>query len=78
MGFANYINNKEIRYFMDITEQHNLDNTLNHKQPIDLYYRKRFHDNYKIDEHVSKNYIPKMFSLLILTKKKTHYLLQEI
>ena len=35
-------------------EQHNIDNTLNDKQSINLYYKNQFHSNYKIDEHVLK------------------------
>ncbi len=30
------------------------DNTLNHNQS-NLYYKKKFHSNYKIDEHILKN-----------------------
>ena len=44
---------------------------LNHKQPINLYYKNQFHNN-KIDEHISKNLIQKMFSLLILPKKNNN------
>ena len=55
---------------MNKTEQPNIDNTLNYKQSINLYYENQFHNNYKIDEHVLKNLIQKiMFSLLILSKK---------
>ena len=44
----------EIKHFINETEQHNIDNTLNHKQPINLYYKKQFQSNYKIDEHILK------------------------
>ena len=30
-----------------------IDNSLNHKQSINLYNKKQFHSNYKIDEHVA-------------------------
>ena len=63
-----YIVDTEIKYFINKTE-HDIDNILNHKQSINLYYKNQFHSNYKIDEHISKNLIQKMFSLLILPKK---------
>ena len=49
------------------TERHNVDNTLNHKKSINLYYKKQFYSNYKIYEHILKT-LSKMFSLLILPK----------
>ena len=36
-GFLNYIADTEIKHFIDKTEQHNIDNILNHKQSINLY-----------------------------------------
>ena len=33
-GFHNYIVDTEIKHFINKTEQHNIDNILNHKQPI--------------------------------------------
>ena len=68
-GFPNYIVDTEIKYFINKTEQHNIDNILNYKQSINLYYKNQFHRNYKIDEHILKNLIQKMFSLPILPKK---------
>ena len=68
-GFPNYIVNREIKYFINKTEQHNIDNTFNHKQSINLYYKNQFYSNYKIDEHMLKNLIQKIFSLLILPNK---------
>ena len=35
-GFPNYMVDTEIKHFIDKTEQ-NIDNTLNHKQSINLY-----------------------------------------
>ena len=58
-GFANYIVDTEIKHFIDKTEQHNIDNTLNHKHSINLYCKNQFHSNYKIDEHILKNLIQK-------------------
>ena len=68
-GFPNYIVDTEIKHFINKPEQPNIDNTLNHKQLINLYYKKEFHSNFKIDEHMLKNLIQKMFSLPILPKK---------
>ena len=68
-GFPNYIDT-EIKHFIIQTEQHNMDNILNHKQSINLYNKNQFHSNYKIDEHILKIFIQKMFSLRILQKKK--------
>ena len=36
-----------------------LDNILNHKQSINLYYKNQFYCNYKIDEHILKKTYPK-------------------
>ena len=36
-----------------------INNILNHKQSINLYYKKQFHSNYKIDKHILKNLIQK-------------------
>ena len=47
--FPNYIVDLEIKYFINKTEPHNIGNTLNHKQSINLYYKNQFHSNYKID-----------------------------
>ena len=58
-GFLDYIVDTEIKHFIYKTEQHNIDNTLNHKQSINLYYKKQFYRNCKIDEHVLKNLIRK-------------------
>ena len=52
MSFPNYIVDTEIKHFINKTEQYNIDNTLNHKQSINLYYKNQFHSNYKIDEHI--------------------------
>ena len=38
-GFPNYI--VEIKHFINKTEQHNIDNILNHKQSINLYKKKK-------------------------------------
>ena len=35
-GSPNYIFDKEIKHFIDKMEQYNIDNNLNHKQPINL------------------------------------------
>ena len=45
-GFPNNIVDTEIKHFINKIEQHNIDNMLNHKQSIDLYYKKQFHSNY--------------------------------
>ena len=51
--FPNYTIDTEIKHFITKTEQHtsNIDNTLNHIQSINLYYKKQFHYNNKIDEN---------------------------
>ena len=74
-GFPNYIVDTEIKHFIDKPEQHNIDNTRKHQQSVNLYNRNQFHNNYKIDEHILKNLIQKMFSLMILSKKKKKDLL---
>ena len=51
-----------MKHFINKTEQHNIDNTLNHDRSIKLYYKNQFHRNYKIDEHVLKNLIQKKCS----------------
>ena len=50
-GFPNYIVDTALKYFINKTEQHNINNTLNHKQSIYLYYEKQFHSTSNIDEH---------------------------
>ena len=42
-GFPNNIVDTEIKHFINKTEQHNIHNTLNHKQSINLNYKKQFH-----------------------------------
>ena len=44
-GFPNYIVDTEINNFIYKTEQPNRENFLNHKQSINLYYEKQFHNN---------------------------------
>ena len=58
-GFPNYIVDTEIKQFINKPEQHNIDNILNHKRSINLYYKKQFHSNDKIDEHILKTLIQK-------------------
>ena len=59
-GFPNYIVDTEMKQFINKTDQHNIDNDLNHKQSINLYYKNQFHCNYKIDKHrLKKNIIQK-------------------
>ena len=41
-GFPNYIVDTEIKHFINKTEEHNIDNIVNHKQPINLYYKNNF------------------------------------
>ena len=72
-GFPNYIVDTEIKHFINKTEQHNIDNILNHKQSINLYYKNQFHSDYKIDEDILKNHIQKMFSLRSYQKSKTSF-----
>ena len=50
-------------------KQHNIDNILNHKQSMNLYYKNQFHSNYKIDEHILKKLIQKNVLLTDPTKK---------
>ena len=52
MGFPNFIVNTEIKQFINKPEQPNIDNNLNHKQLINLYYKNQFHNNYKFDEQI--------------------------
>ena len=47
------------RFYWDIRncgdlEQPNIDNDLNYKQSINLYYKKQFHNNYKRNEQILK------------------------
>ena len=77
MGFPNYIVDTEIKPFIIKTEQYNMDNTLNDKQSINLYYQNKFYSNYKIDKHTKKPY-PKKNVLTNPTKKVRHQLLQQI
>ena len=58
-GFPNYIVDTEIKQFIDKPEQPYIDNNLNHKQSINLYYKNQFHSNYKIDEYILKKSYPK-------------------
>ena len=67
--FPNYIVDTEIKHFINKTEYY-IDKTLNHKQPINLYYQNQFHDNYKIDKHILKTLLKKGFPILIQPKKK--------
>ena len=57
-GFPNNILDTEIEHFINKPEQPNVDNNLNDKQSINLYYKNRFHRNYKIDEHILKKPYP--------------------
>ena len=52
--FPNFIVDTEIKQFINKPEQPNIDNNLNHKQSINLYYKKQFPSNYKTDEHIYK------------------------
>ena len=54
--------------FINKTEQHNIDNILNHKQSINLYYKNKCHNNHNIDEHIKKRY-PKNVLTTDATKK---------
>ena len=58
-----------MKQFINKTEQHNIDNTLNHDRSIKLYYKNQFYSNYKIDEHVLKNLIQKNVLPIDPTKK---------
>ena len=78
-GFPNYIVDTKIKQFIDKTEQRNIDNTLNHKQSMNLYYKNQFHSNHKIDEHILKNLTPqKCLFYRSYLKNKTYHLLQHI
>ena len=72
-GFPNYIVDTEIKHFINI-----IDNTLNHKLRINLYYQNQFHNNSKIDEHILKTLCKKGDLLTDPTKKIRHDLLQQI
>ena len=48
-GFNNYIVDTEMKHFINKTERHNIDYTLNLKQSINFYYKKQFRNNYKIE-----------------------------
>ena len=67
-GFPNYIVNTEIKQFINKIGQHNIDNTQNHKQSINVYYKKPFH-NKKIDELILKKHYPKTVLPTDPTKK---------
>ena len=67
-GFPNYIVDTEMKQFINKPKQPDIDNNLNHKQSINLYYKKQFHGNYKIDEHILKTLSIKIFPLLTLPK----------
>ena len=60
--------------------KHNIDNTLNQKQSINLYYKNQFPNNYKIDEHILKKPYQKECSPYwsYQKKNKTYHLLQQI
>ena len=59
-----------MKQFINKLEPPNIDNNLNHKQSINLYYKNQFLSNYEIDEHIlKKNLIQKFFSLPTLPKK---------
>ena len=60
----NYIVYTEIKQFINKTEQDNIDNTLNHKQPINLYNKTQYNCNYKIDEYILKKPYPKKKNVL--------------
>ena len=68
-GFPNYIVDIKIKQFINKPEQPNIDNNLNHKQSINVYYKNQFCCNYKIDVLILKNLSIIMFSLLTLPKK---------
>ena len=57
-GFPNYIVDTEFKQLINKLE-HSIDNILNHKQSINLYYKKHFHSNYMIDEHIFKKKLSK-------------------
>ena len=67
--FPNYIVDTKIKQFINKPEQPNIDNSLNHKQSINLYYKNQFHSNYKIDEQIFKNLIHKNVPPTHATKK---------
>ena len=50
-------------------------NNLNHKQSINLYYKKQFHNNYKIDEQILKSLIHKDVFPTDPTKKKVRLII---
>ena len=78
-GFPNYIVDAEVKHFINQTDQPNIDNILNQKQSINLYYKNQFHCNYKIDEYILKKLIPKKCSpYQPYQKSKTYHLLQQI
>ena len=58
VSYPNYIVDTEIKHFINKSEQHNIDNSLNHKQS-NFFYKNQFHDNYKIDKYILKNIIQK-------------------
>ena len=49
-GLTNHFLDTKIKHFFNKTEQHIIDNTLNHKQSINFFYQNHFHNNYKISE----------------------------
>ena len=71
MVIQHYTVDTEIKQVINKPKQPNIDNTLNHKQSINIYYKKLLHSNDKIDEHIlkKKNFTQKMFSLPTLPKK---------
>ena len=68
-GFPSYIVVTEIKPFNNKPEQPNIEQILNHKKSINLYYKKQFHCNYKIDEHILKYLIQKSVLPTNPTKK---------
>ena len=58
-GFPNDIVDSEIKRFIYKFEQYNIDKTIPIKKSLNLYYKKQFHCNYKIDEHILKKALSK-------------------
>ena len=71
-GFLNYIADTEIKHFINETEQHNIDNTLNNKQSINLYYKNKFYYNYKVDVYIFKTLIQKNIHPTAIIKNMTN------
>ena len=62
MGFPTTLLIPKLNISLIKLKKHNVDNILNYKQSINLYYKTQFHSKYKIDEHILKNLIPKKCS----------------